>query len=56
MSNLLSVPITRPEQPYLLPEDYQIRGNFLFRVSILPTRFILPVCAQWAIARKRFIR
>ncbi|MDC5707464.1 hypothetical protein OPW41_02295 [Vibrio europaeus] len=43
MSNSLSMPITHPKQPYLLPEDYLIRGNFLFRVSILPTPFILLV-------------
>ncbi|MCY9846109.1 hypothetical protein [Vibrio caribbeanicus] len=43
MSYLLSMPTTLPELPNLLPEDYLILGNFLFRVSILPTRLILRV-------------
>ncbi|MDN3683687.1 hypothetical protein QW180_04500 [Vibrio sinaloensis] len=31
-----------PSQPNLLPEDNQVRGLFLFRVSILPTGINLP--------------
>ncbi|WP_179078774.1 hypothetical protein [Vibrio ostreicida] len=44
MSSLLSLPIVHPEQPFLLPEDNQIRGQFLFRADFPPTQTILRFC------------
>ncbi|WP_156309836.1 hypothetical protein [Vibrio nereis] len=39
---LCSMLVNDPSQPHLLPEENQILGEFLFRVSILPTPFNLP--------------